>query len=92
MILQEFAKQYSIDAYELLKMLTLNQYPIETVNDTIDEVFLEYFMEQTFGLEKPKNKTSKKIKSPSKKDTEKFSVRYSEIKKKQFLKQLKNQA
>lgn len=47
MILKEFAKKYHLDPQELLDLLIFEKFPIQSIEDEIDDRLLKYLLEYT---------------------------------------------
>lgn len=59
MILKEFAKKYHLDPQELLDLLIFEKFPIQSIEDEIDDRLLKYLLEYT----NKKNKFTKNKKN-----------------------------
>jgi translation initiation factor IF-2 len=62
MILKEFAKKYHLDPQELLDLLIFEKFPIQSIEDEIDDRLLKYLLEYTNKKSKHQTKNKKNFK------------------------------
>ena len=63
MILKEFAKKYHLDPQELLDLLIFEKFPIQSIEDEIDDRLLKYLLEYTNKKSKHQTKNKKNFKT-----------------------------
>lgn len=66
MILKEFAKKYHLDPQELLDLLIFEKFPIQSIEDEIDDRLLKYLLEYTNKKSKHQTKNKKNFKEVKK--------------------------